>query len=270
MLTIDVEDWASFENRLREIRQAEVSAGHTTDFLFRGVSDSILPLATTLERRGREGVRISDYYRLIFRVKSQIESFTGMAWEIEKPPDVAKALQEYDTWNLHQFPEQLAYSYMIFLRHHGFPSPLLDWTRSPYVAAFFAFRPISPPREGKVSIYMFSEAPEGMKLTSNVKACIRRIGPYVRTHRRHFLQQSDYTMCAVFKGIGENLREWHFASHEQATLGEVAQPVLQQDVLWKFNIPWAERPRVLQTLDSYNLNEFSLFESVESLMELSH
>src|SRR5579871_975887 len=36
-----------------------------------------------------------------------------------------------------QFP---GYDYMAYLRHHGFPSPLLDWTRSPYVAAFFAFR----------------------------------------------------------------------------------------------------------------------------------
>ena len=40
-----------------------------------------------------------------------------------------------------------------------------------------------------------------------------------------------------------------------------------QDVLWKFNIPWSERMRVLRLLDAYNLNAFSLFESEECLME---
>src|SRR5450432_3892824 len=37
---IDVRSWESFEKKLKEIRQAELSAKRTADFLFRGLSDS--------------------------------------------------------------------------------------------------------------------------------------------------------------------------------------------------------------------------------------
>lgn len=42
---------------------------------------------------------------------------------------------------------------------------------------------------------------------------------------------------------------------------------MRQDELWKFNVPWTERLKVLGLLDGYNLNAFSLSESEESLME---
>jgi hypothetical protein len=262
MQTIEVKDWQMFEQRLRELCGTEVS-GKTPEFLFRGVGDSTWELTTTLERAGEEGVGISDYYGLISRLKPQIESFTGSAWEIASYPDVKRLLQDYDTWADHRFPKPSEYSYMVHLRHHGLPSPLLDWSRSPYVAAFFAFRSAVKPREGKVSIYAFSEMPKGFKVTGSGKSWIRRMGPYVTTHRRHFLQQCDYTICAAFKEIGDQPGEWHFAKHE----GVFQRGEPHQDFLWKFSIPYTERLKVLDLLDTYNLNAFSLFESDESLME---
>lgn len=263
MNEINLDNWAAFEKQLQKLENERLQQKSKSKFLYRGQEDYSSNLLSTLERNGQERMSLKEYHRLISVVKPQIESFTGGNWNILSYPDgINKWLEEKDTSLPHAFgwsPEfQDTYSYMVYLRHYGFPSPMIDWTNSPYVAAYFAFRRALPSIK-KVSIYVYLESKSeiGLKSGGGNNPGIYRFGPYVKTDRRHFLQQSQYTICIIRDG------EWRYAPHEKV----FARCAPDQDVLWKFNIPYSERLKVLRLLDSYNINALSLFGSAESLME---
>jgi hypothetical protein len=263
MQDIDLNSWEQLQDKLAALENERRRQQSSSRLLYRGQRDSGLHLLTTLERTGKVRVPLKRYHHLISVVRPQIESFTGTTWNIlSYPSGIEKWLEENDTFMPNAFgwsPEfQGTYSYMAYLRHYGFPSPFLDWTTSPYVAAYFAFRRPSHPCNN-VSIYAYLESTSnfGLKSGSINKPCIHRFGQYVKTDRRHFLQQSQYTVCIIHDG------EWQYAPHEEA----FTRNYQDQDVLWKFNVPYSERVKVLRILDGYNINALSLFGSDESLLE---
>jgi len=249
----DFETWIASVDAER-VRRKQSSQLHVSGLLYRGHSDSEWSLQTVLERYAPNFLDASEYFRAIHAVKPQIESHTGQHWPILTPPEYDAWLEKEIAFALFDLP---AYEYMVHLRHHGFPSPLLDWSQSPYVAAFFAFNHAKP-SGGRVAIYAYLEYAGKAKSSSGPEPAVHVRGPYVRSHRRHFLQQSEYTVCTQRVN-----NRWQYASHDAA----FAAGADDQDLLWKFTLPSSERLRALRHLDRFNLNAFSLFGSEESLME---
>jgi hypothetical protein len=262
MEAADLPNWDAFTAELQKLRDqlTRNASGEPPELLFRGHSNSDWPLTTTLERADCEGMSFDEYYRLaVTRVRPTVEAFTATTWEV---PNYDLKLEEAfrsdrELFSSPEFPSGGFYRYMVYLRHHGFPSPLLDWTSSVHVAAFFAFRAANAGE--KRSIYVYCERPFGIKGGAVGEPAMRAVGKYVRTHARHFRQQSDYTICAAFD---ENFGGWRFHPHDKVFWSRG-----RQDYVWKFDIPSTERTRILKSLDQYNLNAFSLFDSQETLLE---
>lgn len=274
MKEITVQDWKGFQDALVEIRQMreDIRKQHPyckhPDLLFRGQQDATWQLETTLERWIRNDRRLptdvpapfpaEDYLQMIYGIKPEIEAQLGNHWPA---PEYSEALNTLRR-DLERLPPPLC-ELMACLRHLNFPSPLLDWTTSPYVAAHFAFKTVAH-SVNQVAVYAYIEPVGDLDFRRVDLARIGSVGPTINAHVRHFSQQSQYTYCRKKCTRDSNDGDWFYVSHEEAfgTMGEH-----RSDYLWKIIIPATERKFILGYLQQHNVTGFSLFHSPESLME---
>ena len=108
-------------------------------YIFRGQEDSGWRLRTSFHRTGR-----SNAYRFanedVPTLYKNLSHMTQHVFDLEKPDQNG--------------------AFISLVQHHGYPTPLLDWTHSPFIAAYFAFNDLSfqDLRDGqKIRIHMFDK-----------------------------------------------------------------------------------------------------------------
>ena len=264
MKTVDLASWNDFPAAIANVRteygSREVvlpedrSITLQNDVLFRGQADSTWSLETTLERTSPDPYSIQHYLQRADSVVNEIESLTGVDWKLPAYPDIIKAIEiVQDSMRTH-LP---GYEYLVYLRHHGFPSPLLDWTRSPYVAAFFALE--NRTTAERACVYAFIETPEGGKSFREGDATIHAVGQYITTHIRHYTQKANYTIATRWD---RDQKKHFFCSHHDSS-----PPVVgSQNVLVKITFPGTDRIKALKELDDYNINQYTLYQSEDALV----
>jgi hypothetical protein len=212
-MTIESMTWERFRTRL--FSYASLHRERRCSLLFRGQPNSGWALSTTLDRAHCFSDD-DDRKRTIRRLLSEFER---ESLEVTPYPQIAE--------------EQLE----LLARHHGLPSPLMDWTNSPYVAAYFAYA-TAQADAGFVSVWLLDrqrvsdEHLEGIDFVDEPSS--------LRFNLRAFRQRS------VFVRAKRDTR----VSPLQDVLG---------DSLFRYDLPIGDRQVALAELDEMRINAGTLF-----------
>ena len=159
--------------------------------IFRGQPDSSYGLKTSFHRQERRD--------LIRYLNQDI-------------PELAKYITAVLGRKFNLFDPNEHSEFLYLAQHHGFPTPLLDWTESPFVAAYFAFHQLGKKvNEGDIRIFVFDQILWHKNKHANVNNIAEPIPsfcPFVifsRDNPRALPQQSLVTYSNIYN-IEEYIR----------------------------------------------------------------
>jgi hypothetical protein len=225
IVDITLENWESFNNLFNQI----IDYPH---YVWRGQKDASWVLEPTLNRiiKDIEG----DLDNII---KKHLENFK-YATRGRRGSNPKLDLTDDEWWALGQ--------------HNGLATPFLDWTTSPFVAAFFAFSEENSDEVEYRSIYALHQTrtiKKSNELKDKHKEVIEFIKPFTDDNPRLVNQSGLFS-----KGpVSQDLEKWiaaQFIDDKRSV------------VLIKIRIPTTERLTFLKALNRMNINHLTLFPDI--------
>jgi hypothetical protein len=149
-------------------------------------------------------------------------------------------------------PDQVG-SFYNLLQHHGYPTPLLDWSWSPFIAAYFAFEGARAEREGAyVRLFVFDRAKWAELRQSNVLGFTALHFSIVDLASFGNCRAVPQQACVTLTNIDDIENYIAFASSVKGV-----------EYLRAFDIPVTDRKEALDDLALMGIHHGSLFPGID-------